>query len=112
MANFHNVMEDIQSFGEMTSLATQMAQAKQARESAEMTPAKELVQALTAVVRPVAAASPTDTRLESTVKRLAEIALPGAGQVDGAGNSDPEVKRLRADLEALQSRRARTCPRA
>eukprot|EP00959_Pyramimonas_sp_CCMP1952_P333369 6980587-Pyramimonas_sp.AAC.1 len=72
MANFNNVMEDIQSFGEMASLATQMAQAKQARESAaEHGPAKELAQALAAVVRPAAAAAPTDSRLEGTVKRLA-----------------------------------------
>ena len=104
MANFQNVMNDIQSFGEMTSLAAQMAQAKQAREAAESSPAKELVQALTSVVRPAAAAAPNDTRLEGTVKRLAEFALPGSGQHGDSSSSDPEVKRLRADLDALSSR--------
>ena len=74
MANFHIVMEDIQSFGEATSLATRMARAKQARDAAEQGPAKELAQALTAVVRPAAAAAPSDARLEGTVKRLAEFA--------------------------------------
>ena len=81
-----------------------MAQAKQAREAAEQGPAKELVQALTAVVRPAAAAAPTDTRLEGTVKRLAEFALPGSNATGAAGSGDPEVKRLRADLDAMSSR--------
>ncbi|CAK0812363.1 unnamed protein product [Prorocentrum cordatum] len=105
MANFNNVMEDIQSVGEMASLATQKAQAKQARESAaEQGPAKELAQALAAVVRPAAAAAPNDSRLEGTVERLAEFALPGSGASGSAGIDVPEVKRLRADLDALTSR--------
>ena len=40
---------------------------QQAREAAESSPAKELVQALTAVVRPAASAAPNDTRLEGAV---------------------------------------------
>ena len=43
-------------------------------------------------------------RLEGTVERLAEFALPGGGNKDGAGSCDPEVKRLRADLDALHGR--------
>ncbi|CAK0833595.1 unnamed protein product [Prorocentrum cordatum] len=102
MANFNNVMEDIQS--ELASLATQMAQAKQAREAADQGPAKGLVQALTAVVRPAAAAAPTDARLVGTAKRLAEFALPDSSATGAPGSADPEVKRLRADLDALTSR--------
>ena len=64
MVNFYHVVEDVQSFGEMAALATQMAQAKQARDAAELSPTKELAQAPTAVVRPAAAAALTDARLE------------------------------------------------